>query len=215
MTTRLLIANPNTSAHITEMMLAPARRLAGAKAEVIGATAPFGSPALETEQDLRTAKDAVLAMLWGNRDCDGVLIAAFGDPGLALLRSSSRFPIEGLGEAGLLAAGANGRRFAIVTLGPAMRGSILAKVESLRLTEQLSGLDFLDCSVLDLANDPQRYREDILRHVDRAAEQDGAEAVLLAGAPFSGLAQDIAANTSIPVYDGLSAGMERLLAACH
>jgi len=213
MTTRLLIANPNTSTDITDKMVKAARRLVDGRAEVMGATAAFGAPALESAQDLRTAKDAVLDMLWGNRTCSGVLIAAFGDPGLTLLRSSSRFPVEGLGEAGLLAAGADGRRFAILTLGPAMRASILAKVEGLGLDGQLSALDFLDCSVLDLARDPLAHRDDILRYTEAAARQGGAEAVLLAGAPFSGLAGDIAAHAPIPVFDGLSAGINRLLAA--
>ncbi len=210
---RILIANPNTSTHITESLVKASRNLAGNRAEIVGATAAFGAPALESAQDLRTAKDAVLDMLWGNRSCSGVLIAAFGDPGLALLRSSSRFPVEGLGEAGLLAAGADHRRFAILTLGPAMRAAILTKVDGLGLADQLSALDFLECSVLDLARDPQAHRDDILRYAEAAARNGGAEAVLLAGAPFSGLAGDIAAHAPIPVFDGLSAGVNRLLAA--
>lgn len=210
---RILIANPNTSTHITDGMVQAARTLVDGRAEIVGATATFGAPALESAQDLRTAKDAVLEMLWGNRSCNGVLIAAFGDPGLALLRSSSRFPVEGLGEAGLLAAGADHRRFAILTLGPAMRASILTKVEGLGLDGQLSSLDFLDCSVLELARDPLAHRDAILRYTETAARQGGAEAMLLAGAPFSGLAGEIAAHAPIPVFDGLSAGVNRLLAA--
>lgn len=210
---RILIANPNTSTHITDGMVRAARDLVGGRAEIVGATAAFGAPALESAQDLRTAKDAVLDMLWGNRSCSGVLIAAFGDPGLALLRSSSRFPVEGLGEAGLLAAGADKRRFAILTLGPAMQASILGKVEGMGLANQLSALDFLDCSVLDLARDPGLYRDEILRRTEAAARQGGAEAMLLAGAPFSVLAGEIAAHAPIPVLDGLSAGVNRLLTA--
>jgi len=209
---RLLIANPNTSSEITDSLVKAARTLVDGRAEIVGATAAFGAPALESAQDLRTAKDAVLDMLWGNRTCSGVLIAAFGDPGLALLRSSSRFPVEGLGEAGLLAAGADEKRFAILTLGPAMRASILTKVDGLGLAGQLSTLDFLECSVLDLARNPRLHRDDILRRTN-AARQGGAEAVLLAGAPFSGLAGEIAADASIPVFDGLTAGINRLLTA--
>lgn len=207
----ILIANPNTSAHITEAMVACARNIAGSRADVQGVTAHFGAPALETPQDLAEAELAVQVMLDNCRDCDGALIAAFGDPGLGWARKRCRIPVEGLGEAGLMAAAEGGRRFAIITLGPAMKSSVIAKVDRLGLSSQVTGINFLACGVLDLAREPEQFLLDIALHAEQAALRHGAEAVLLAGAPFAGLAGQVARNVSIPVFEGVSAAMERLL----
>lgn len=59
MTARLLLANPSTSARITARMADIAWWIAFGRAGIVTATAPFGSPALETEEQLRTADIAV------------------------------------------------------------------------------------------------------------------------------------------------------------
>lgn len=209
---RLLVANPNTSASITARMVAVADRIAGGRAEIVGATAPFGAAALESEADLRMARRAVLAMIAANPDCDGVLVSAFGDPALDLARALVPVPVEGLGEAGLLAVAEGGRRFAVLTLGPALGPGIRARIDRLGLGDRLAGLDFLACSVLDLAADPHARASEILDRVADSARLQGADAVLLAGAPFAGLAADLAAEAAVPLHDGLTAGIRRLLA---
>ncbi|MDR3494213.1 MAG: aspartate/glutamate racemase family protein, partial [Ancalomicrobiaceae bacterium] len=108
MTLRLLVANPNTSADITEKMATTARAIAGPRAAILPDTAPFGASALETEADLAVAADAVAAML-RRADCDGAIIAAFGDPGLKAARAAAPMPVVGLGESGLIVAGEGGR----------------------------------------------------------------------------------------------------------
>lgn len=208
---RLLVVNPNTSAAITQRMVTVARRVAGARAEIRGVTAPFGAPALESEADLELARRAVLAMVSAFEEVDGVLVAAFGDPGLDLVRAYADVAAEGLGEAGLLASAEGGRPFAILTLGPALGPGILSRVAALGLAQQLVGLDFLSCGVLDLAADPERFVPEILDRVAACVQHQGAEAVLLAGAPFAGFAADLAARTAVPLQDGLTAGIERLI----
>jgi Asp/Glu/hydantoin racemase len=46
---------------------------------------------------------------------DGVIVAAFGDPGLADLRAGLDCPVTGIAEAGMAVGGADGRAFAVVT----------------------------------------------------------------------------------------------------
>jgi Asp/Glu/hydantoin racemase len=213
MTARLLLANPNTSAHITARMADIARRIAGDRAEIVTATAPFGSPALETEEQLRTAEIAVKIMLHAHRHCDGALIAAFGDPGLSAARRSCSRPVHGLGEAGLIAAGRDRRRFSIITLGARLVPAIRAKASALGLGPQLAGIDILDCSVLEFAENPDLYIHHILGMAEDMKVDGGADAVLLGGAPFAGITETLADQTSISLVDGLSAGIEQLLNA--
>ncbi|MBK1840055.1 hypothetical protein JHL17_21850 [Azospirillum sp. YIM B02556] len=209
---RILIANPNTSAGITARMVEAAWALVDGGVTIVGATAPFGAPALETPADLATAELAVAAMLGAHPDCEGAIVGAFGDPGLARARAAfGRRPVQGLGEAGLRAAGSGGRRFAVVTLGPAMRPAIEARVSELGLADQMAGIAFLSGGVLDLAFEPWRYHGEILEAV-AAARDRGAEAVLLGGAPFSGWSGRLQAKAALPLLDGLTAALNDLVA---
>ncbi|OYX11690.1 MAG: hypothetical protein B7Z15_11315, partial [Rhizobiales bacterium 32-66-8] len=107
---RILIANPNTSAAITQMMVDEARRLAPEGTEIHGATAPFGSSSLECPAELTIAAHAVLVMLAEAADYDAAIIGAFGDPGLAAATDLLEMPVFGLGRAGLEAASCQGQR---------------------------------------------------------------------------------------------------------
>jgi allantoin racemase len=208
---RLLIANPNTTQSITARMIEVAREVAGNRATIIGATAPFGAPALECQAHLQTAELAVLSMIETHQDCDGVVIAAFGDPGLERARGAGKMPVTGLGEAGILAAGSTGRRFVIITIGPAMTESILQKIEAMGLRQQLAHVEFLDGGVLDIAADPQRFRGQILEKVTQARILWAADAVLLGGAPFSGLSPSLAPEADLPLFDGLTCAVSQLI----
>ena len=80
------LVNPNTNAATTMAMLAIARATAGVSVRLDGWTAEFGADLICDETGLATAADAVVAFgptLRANRT-DGVIIAAFGDPGRAL-----------------------------------------------------------------------------------------------------------------------------------
>lgn len=209
---RILIANPNISARITARMVEAARAVVDRSVTIVGATAPFGAPALETPADLAIAELAVPAMIGAHPDCDAAIVGAFGDPGLARARAACGKPVHGLGEAGLRAAGAGGRRFAVVTLGPAMRPAIEARVAELGLADRLVEIAFLSGGVLDLAAEPWRYHGEILEAV-AAARAHGADAVLLGGAPFSGWSGRLRAKAALPLLDGLTAALEELVPA--
>jgi Asp/Glu/hydantoin racemase len=90
---RLLLVNPNTSAGTTAAMLAIAREAAPPGVLIEAATAPFGEPLITDETALAIAAEAVEALVTGERvaGLDGVIVAAFGDPGLALLKA--RLPV--------------------------------------------------------------------------------------------------------------------------
>lgn len=152
-------------------------------------------------------------MLHAHRNCDGALIAAFGDPGLEPARKACLRPVHGLGEAVFMAAGRDARRFSIITLGARLVPAIRAKASALGLGLQLAGVGILDCSVLDFAADPDLYVHHILGMAEAMQVDGGTDAVLFGGAPFVGMAEALADHTSISLIDGLSAEIEQLLYA--
>jgi Asp/Glu/hydantoin racemase len=201
---QIVIINPNTSDHITDMMVRAASQIAGAHAQIRGVTAPFGSPSLESPAELAIAAHAVLEALAAHVDCDATIIGAFGDPGLEAAQHIAPMPVFGLGQCGLQAAGANGRRFAIVTVGTSMQGGIERAVRDAGLHKSLAALHFVRGSVLELAGDRRAYLDTLVEAANVCAKQDGAEAVLFGGAPFASIAREIGERVAIPVLDGLT-----------
>lgn len=208
---KITILNPNTSGTITALLRRAALRIAPASMQITVRAVTVGADALRNAQDLRIASQAVEDVARQIDGVDGLIIAAFGDPGLQAARQLLPCPVVGLGESGFLAAGAAGR-FGILTLGPLMEPALRAKTAEMGLTDHLTGIHFLDADIPDVARDPLAFLPTIKREADRLA-QHGAGALLLGGAPFAGLGGLV--HATIPVIDGLGAAIDRLDAAAR
>lgn len=208
----ILLVNPNTSVQVTERLAAEARRAAAGRADIRAVTAPRGVPGIQTLQELAAAGSVVTDIVREHNDCAAAIVAAFGDPGLDDARAAVTFPVVGLAESGMLVAGARGRRFAIVTVGEAMRPAVEAKLESLGLSSQVLQLHFLTHSVLDVVRHRDALMDGVVNAVNGCA-REGAETVLIGGGPFVGLAHIIALRCDVPVIDGMQAAVSRALEA--
>ncbi len=213
MTRRILLVNPNTSHVVTGLLAAEARRIAGQSAEIEAITAPFGSASLECRAELVIAAHAVLQAIASREDCDAAVIGAFGDPGLAAAREVARVPVFGLGQSGLRAAAAKGRRFAIVTIGERLRLDIEAMVAARGLSGQLTTIRFLGGSVLEVAEHRAAFLEAIAAAANACAQDNGAQSVLLGGAPFAGVPRELAGRVAVPLFDGLASAIEEAMRA--
>ena len=209
----LRIVNPNTDPSVTKWLRDEARRVVGPSFEVVAVNADSGLPAIQTPAEIEFAARAVLSAISAAPRPWGAVVAAFGDPGLSEARALGSMPVVGLGECGLLAAGLGGRRFSIVTLGAAMREVVLAKAAALGLSGQLAGVRFLPFSIAELIGDRHAKRDAIAAAVRACAKEDRAEAILLGGAPFAGLAASLAEETGAAVLDGVEASVARLAGA--
>lgn len=208
---RLLLVNPNTTAAITATLAAAAGRRAAGRATITAVTAPFGRPALQTPEDCAAAIPAVVAAVAANPGFDAGIVAAFADPGMAEAQAIAGFPLVGLASEGMKAAGAGGRRFAIVTLGPALRPVLEARIAALGLASQLTEIHFLEAGVLQVAADRAAFH-DQLAAATAACAGRGALAVLFGGAPFAGVADEIRHRVALPVLDGLDAAVDAAIA---
>jgi allantoin racemase len=209
----ILIVNPNTSAAITGILSTEAQRIVGVGVTIRAVTAPFGSASLESQAELAIAAHAVLEAIAANANCDAAIIGAFGDPGFAAATEIAPMPVFGLARSGLMAAGQGGRRFAIITLGELMRGSIARAAHDLGLGEALVALHVLQGSVLDLAGDRAAFIAAMRDAANAAIADNGAEAILFGGAPFAGIGRELATRVHAPVFDGLTCAIEDALAS--
>jgi allantoin racemase len=213
----IFLFNPNTSAATTSAMteLASAEGL-----RLIGKTAPFGAPMIVEPGSLARGADAVVAMLdellVAQAPIHGIIIAAFGDPGLARVRDNPvirrhEIPVCGIGEASFLEAGANGRRFAVATTTPALEGAIASAVAASGMSRQFLGSFFTRADPFEAVKDPLQLVE-LLAEAVRAAEEAGAEAVIIGGGPLAKAASELVGNRSLAIIKPLPAAA-RLMAA--
>lgn len=209
---RILLINPNTSAHVTDLVADHVRRQLGGRAELRAVTGRFGARYIASRAAAAIAGHAALdALAEHGGACDAVYLACFGDPGLLALRELSRVPVIGMAEAACHEAAAAGR-FGIVTGGAAWEGMLREFVAALGLSDALAALRTVAPSGGAIARDPDAALA-ILAEACRACAASGAETVILGGAGLAGLAARIAPQVPVPVICSVEAGIRAVLAS--
>lgn len=208
---RITLVNPNTNRDTTEEMRAIAVRHAPAGATVDGLTAAFGSALVTTPAALAVAVEAVAALAPQLAEADGVVVSAFGDPGLAALRASVAVPVVGIAEAGMAEAAAIGR-FSIVTTTRDLAEHCAAQAAQLGLADRFVSVRLTPGDAAPLMADPAALAAALLV-ATRQAAADGAQAVVIGGGPLGNAAETIADDAPVPVVAPIPAAMRRLCAA--
>ncbi len=204
----LLLINPNISTSVSALIEAEAQRSAapGTTLEVL--TAPFGVAYIETRfEALAGAWAAAQLAAEHHARADAVIVAAFGDPGLAALREVLPCPVTGLSEAALLAACALGQRFSIVAISSRIRAWYRETVEHNGLAGRLASIRALDEPLADIGRVQGDQRAALKAAAERCVREDGADVIILAGAPLAGLARSLGPELPVPVVDGVGAAV--------
>lgn len=211
---RILLINANTSAPITDRLVAMGDAIAPAGVRFHGATARFGARYIASRAASAIAAHAALdAYAEHGAGMDAVLLGCFGDPGLDALREIAPVPVVGLAEAAAAAALRLAPRFAVVTGGAAW-GPMLAEFFAARgLGEALAGVRTLAPSGGEIARDPEAALAPLAEACRAAAEEDGAGAVILGGAGLAGLAPRLADRLRVPLVCSVEAGLRAAIAA--
>ena len=203
---RILILNGNTTASVTELVARHVRAELGDAVELKLATARFGARYISTEASYAIAAHSALDCLAEHgADCDSVLLACFGDPGLFALREVSAAPVVGLAEAAMHEAAQHGR-YSIVTGGVLWKVMLERLAHALGLSESIASIRPITWTGDRIAADPEGALKFLAEETRRAASEDGAQAVILGGAALAGLAARVAPAVNIPVIDSVLAG---------
>ncbi|WP_353476366.1 aspartate/glutamate racemase family protein (plasmid) [Salipiger sp. H15] len=203
---RLLLVNPNMTEAMTDSMATIARRVAGGRAEILPLTALRGFPYIASRAEAQIAGGIALEMIADNIEgIDAVIIAAFGDPGLVGAREIFDVPVVGMAEASVLSAAMLGERFSIVTFSPVMTRWYSDCVAATGLAGRFTGVRTPRRHVPELLNNRAAQHEALVALAREAALEDGADVVILGGAPLAGLAPEIAGEVPAVVLDPISA----------
>lgn len=143
----------------------------------------------------------------GGTAIDGIVVAAFGDPGMPALKELSDVPVIGITEAALCAAALQGHRFSIIAISDRIRPWYLDCVERFGLVGRLASIRSINEALSAIGSVQQDFKETLLALSWQSVAEDGADVVILAGAPLAGLARELRGQIPVPVVDGISAGI--------
>ncbi len=203
----LIVLNPNASDWMTQRVVQQIRRRLSGQAEVVAITAASGPPVIDDDASFAAgaaaAHQALPAALARHPEAGAVLLACFGDPGLEALRQAAGgLPVHGLAELAMREAAAGGRRFAVLTCGPAWGPLLTQRAGDFGVGAALAGVWTLPVNGRALALDPDPWRPALQQAAD-AAIAAGAQALVLGGAAFAGLGPLV--QCGVPVIDSVDA----------
>lgn len=206
--TRLLLINPNISDSVSALIRDEALRSASPGTEVEVLTAPLGVAYIETRLEaLIGAYATALLAAEHHAGFDAVIVAAFGDPGLAGLREVLPCPVIGLTEAALASACLLGQRFSIVAISQRIRAWYRETVQAYGLDSRLASIRGLDEPLADIGNVQGEQADRLVRLAEACVDADGADVIVLAGAPLAGLARSLRGRLPVPSVDGVSSAV--------
>jgi allantoin racemase len=209
---RILLINPNSSVATTTMMVAIARSAAVDGFDIDGATATRAPQMIVTPDALDAATTEVLEIAQSHgHACDGIIVAAFGDPALAGIKATIELPAVGIGESSMLAAAENGRRFGVATTTPLLEAKIDALPDVLGLRSRYTGTRFAEGDPQELMRNPVRLRTALAGAVEACIAQDGAEAVIIGGGPLGEAARELQPMFTVPIIAPIPSAVARII----
>lgn len=202
----IVIINPNSTASMTEAMLATARQTAP-DAVIEGWTSCEGLPAIEGPEDGEASVPPLLVLVKkaSDKGATAIIIGCFDDTGLDEARNIAACPVVGIGQAAYHLAALAGARFSVVTT---LEVSIQTLEENIRrywLMGQLARVRASKVPVLELETDPEASRAKVLDEVARAATQDEVQSVILGCAGMVDLHGLRIPGQSVLLIDGVRA----------
>ncbi|MCJ2072904.1 aspartate/glutamate racemase family protein [Methylobacterium sp. J-030] len=205
---RLLLINPNTSAAMTARMERAAAATLAPDVALTALTAARGLPYIASRAEAQLAGSAVLETLAEHQaGFDAAVIAAFGDPGLIAARELFNLPVVGMAEAAMLTACLLGQHFGIVTFSGTLLPWYEDAVALSGLSARCACVRAVEAAFRSVSEVQHELEAEIVALANRAVTEDGADAVILAGAPLTGLAARIADAVPVPLVDPLAAAL--------
>lgn len=207
---KILLINPNTTDQLTEMLGNAARTVLSPGTTLDCVTAKRGVPYISTRTEAIVGGLSVLEILSEHhQNYDAAIVAAFGDPGLGAARELFDIPVVGLAEAGMLTACMLGGRFSIVTFAHALGPWYQECVDWHGMRGRCASVRMLDGPFASIS-DVQEEKADLLERLAlRAIEEDGADVIIMAGAPLAGLAPQMRDRIPVPVVDCAQAAVRQ------
>jgi allantoin racemase len=198
---KLVLINPNTSTHVTDLMVAQARKTAGKTAQIIGVTAAFGPRIIGSRVENSLAVHGALdAAAREAQNADAIILGVSMDTALQELRDLMPMPVVGMAQSALMTAANLGARVGCVTIGPQMIPLYEEMTAGYGLADRAVWRAIDLPSVFDQSPGPGLV-DALTAQCDQFVRDAGVDVLLLCGAVLTGYAPQVSANVNVPVLD--------------
>ena len=199
---RIIVINPNSSQTVTDDIDTALDDLrADANAEFECLTLGDGPPGIETQRHVDSVAMPLCRLI---ESCDNrasaFVVACFSDPGLHAARETTRKPVLGIAESGLLTALTLGDRIGVIAI---LAGSIPRHsrfIRAMGIEGRIAGELPVGLGVTELADEDKTYARmtDVGR---RLAEEKGADVLVMGCAGMARYRARLEDALALPVID--------------
>jgi allantoin racemase len=204
----IVVINPNSTSAVTAAMdegLAPLRIEGGPAIECL--TLAEGPPGIESQSDA----DSVIAPLCRtirarDNEASAFVVACFSDPGLHSARETTRKPVLGIAECGILTALTLGQRFGIIAILAKSVPRHLRYVGAMGLTGRLAGDLPIGLGVTALVQEDVTLKRMIETGV-RLRDEKGADVIVMGCAGMARYRFRLQSALGIPVVEPAQAAV--------
>lgn len=201
---RILVANVNTTASMTDAIAESARGVAAPGTEIVGITPRFGADSCEGNFESYLAAIAVMDAITSYPEpFDAVIQAGYGEHGREGLQELLDVPVVDITEAAASTAMYLGHKYSVVTTLDRTVPLIEDRLKLAGLDARCASVRASDLGVLELESDPDRAVEAIVRQAREAVERDHAEVICLGCGGMAELEEKVSAATGVPIVDGV------------
>ena len=141
MSDHILVINPNSTAKVTagiDTAMAPLRLAGGPTIECI--SLERGPPGIENEGHIAQVTPLIAETIKArDNECAGFVIACYSDPGIALARETTKKPVLGIAECGMLTALTLGQKFGVIAILDKSIPRHLRYIAALGLNDRCAG----------------------------------------------------------------------------
>jgi Asp/Glu/hydantoin racemase len=207
----IVLINPNTSAKTTAFMTDIARRYLPEGYSITAMTAESGVAMIVNVAELKASENGVVQMgLSQAKAAQGIIVSAFGDPGLETLRTCISIPVVGLCGASMIEASREGRKFGIATVTPDLVACFSDKARSMGFEGNYTGTRLTKGDPVQLASDPAALLLALEYAAQECIDDDGAEVVIIGGGPLGLAAESLQNSFAIPIISPIRCAVELL-----
>lgn len=205
-----MVINPNSSREMTAHLDRVLSQIKGENTELTVTCPPNGPLAIESSYDEAMCAPGVLELVKkaNEEKYDAVILACFSDPALEQAREISDILVTGIEEISLHVAAMLGAKFTVLTMTDKRVPSKVAHVRRFKLEGSLASVRPLGMSVAEIEADEKRACAQILKVAKEAAEQDGAEVIVLGCAGMAGYADIVRSDLGMEVIDPSSLALK-------
>jgi Asp/Glu/hydantoin racemase len=214
MSSRIIVINPNSTRAVTDGIdaaLEPLRMAGGPAIECV--TLAEGPPGIENQRQA----DGVIAPLCRyietrQDDAGAFVIACYSDPGLYAARETTRRPVFGMAECGMLSALTRGERFGVISILQQSIPRHLRYIRAMSLQGRFAGDRAIGLGVVELSDDAKVLQR--MSEVGRQLrDQDGADVVIMGCAGMARMRDRLQQNLGISVIEPVQAAVTMALGA--